>query len=79
MTTLISLEGKGHEEVTRGATCSVFVGLWWSGALKRCDGASLEALAQRIDAHGGVGTVALPVEAAEHVLRQAAQEKARER
>ena len=60
-------------------TCSAFVGLWWSGALERCDGASLEALAQRIDALGGVGAFATKVEAAELIVRQAAQEKARER
>ena len=56
-----------------------WVGLWWSGALERGDGASLEALAQRIDALDGVGAVAILVEAAELIARQAAQKKARER
>ena len=37
----------------------------WSGALERGDGASLEALAQRVDALGGVGTTAILVDAAE--------------
>ena len=60
-------------------TSTDFVGLSWSGALERCDGASLESLAQRIDAHGGVGAFATIVEAAELIERQAAQEKARER
>ena len=72
--------------MTTGAKCSDFVGLWWPGALERGDSASLESLAQRVDALGGVGTAAtiskmggLHVDAAERVVRQAAQEKARER
>ena len=60
-------------------TCSAFVGRWWSGALERCDGASLESLAQRVDALDGVGASAILVEAAELIARQAAQEKARDR
>ena len=60
-------------------TSTDFVGLSWSGALERCDGASLESLAQHIDALGGVVAIAILVDAAERVVRQAAQEKARER
>ena len=63
-----------------GANMLCFRGsVLWSGALERGNGASLESLAQRIDAHGGVGTPSFIVEAAEPVARQAAQEKARER
>ena len=49
------------------------------GALERGDGASLQALTQRVDALDGVGAFARLVEAAELIARQAAQEKARER
>ena len=47
--------------------------------IERGDGASLEALAQRINALGGVGPPAILVEATELIARQATQEKARER
>ena len=64
----------------RGANMQCFRGsVQWSGALERGDGASLKSLAQRIDAYGGVGAFATIVEAAELIVRQAAQEKARER
>ena len=42
------------------------------GALERGHGALLEPLAQLGDPVGGVGAIAIPVEAAELVLRQAA-------
>ena len=49
------------------------------GSRERRHGAALESLAQRIDALGGVGAIAILVEATELIARQAAREKARER
>ena len=43
------------------------------GALERGHGAPLEPLAQLGDAVGGVGAIAIPVEAAELVVAQAAK------
>ena len=49
--------------------------LWGGGALERGHGAPLEPLAQLGDALGGVGAVAILMEAAELVPGQAAGER----
>ena len=46
--------------------------LWGGGAPERGHSTPLESLAQLDDALGGVGSIAVPVEATEFILSQAA-------